>query len=201
MPVKGTAAGGQLNWGLESRPMDPNDVCGDLGEVWEEGGYTYFAVADGLGHGPGAREAADAALQSFHAAGAISPDGMMQRAHSEISRTRGCAALVGRFDASKSILECASVGNIYFKDLRGKSYVIPDAGILGHQVRRISHTAIPLNPGDSFAVCSDGVSTRMVLDQLHIKDPLETAVQLVRDYGYSHDDATSLILYFKEAAS
>ena len=59
-----------LAWGVASRPAPGEIVCGDAHRLQQAGSAALLAVADGLGHGVEAREAALAALIQLY------PDGL-----------------------------------------------------------------------------------------------------------------------------
>ncbi|MET0334111.1 MAG: ATP-binding protein, partial [Rhizobacter sp.] len=77
-------------------------VCGDAYAVQANGDKVRVIVADGLGHGPGAEEASQAAVKVFEAAAADSPPSqVLERAHGALRITRGAAVALVHLDATR----------------------------------------------------------------------------------------------------
>ncbi|HEY0823334.1 MAG TPA: ATP-binding protein, partial [Ramlibacter sp.] len=74
-------------------------VCGDGWGFVLDGNRTAMMVADGLGHGPDAAEAAEVALQAFGEEPMADPRQLLQRTHQALRRTRGAAVMVLQADA------------------------------------------------------------------------------------------------------
>ncbi len=184
---------GDLRWGLTTRALMPDQPCGDVGRVWESEGRVFVALADGLGHGESAFEAAQATLESFQKHDTKPVEEMMILTHAAVSHTRGCAVFLARLDPVRNEAECVSVGNILFRSSRPEAHaVLALPGILGHVMRKARPAVIPWHPGDWMVLCSDGVSTHFSADELGEGSALDRSEELVRSYGHPHDDASAL---------
>jgi negative regulator of sigma-B (phosphoserine phosphatase) len=71
------------------------------------------AVADGLGHGPEAREASNRAIEVASGRRHLRPNEIISALNVELAETRGCAMCVIRFSKQDRAIECASAGDVH----------------------------------------------------------------------------------------
>jgi len=100
---------GPRAWGGVS--VGVNDVCGDGWAVAELDHAIAVAVADGLGHGPKASLAAEAALTAF-AAQPADIDSLAARANEAVRNTRGAALTACLIDRDRQELRYLALGNV-----------------------------------------------------------------------------------------
>src|SRR5690606_39656150 len=72
-----------------TRPMTGQTICGDALAVRHDDGVPSLLVADGLGHGPLAAVASDAAVRAFLDAPSGPPVALLERVHAALGGTRG----------------------------------------------------------------------------------------------------------------
>jgi hypothetical protein len=121
-----------------------------------------LVVADGLGHGREAREAARACVATALTA-AEAPDRLLRAAHDRIRGTRGSAATAAFIRAAE--LEVAGAGNVQavLVDRRGGRRFGGSAFTLGSAVSRppaFHVDRVPFARGDALVVYTDGITTR-----------------------------------------
>ncbi|WP_207915394.1 SpoIIE family protein phosphatase [Micromonospora sp. 15K316] len=183
-----------------TRPLSGETASGDGYAVRTIEGRRQVLVADGLGHGPLACAASDAAVTAFHAAPPGSPAAVVQHLHRSMSHTRGAALAVAELPLSSSgVLRYAGLGNIAAQvvaaDGRRRGLVsLP--GIAGHQRPVIREYEYPFEAGAVLVMHSDGVVDRWRLDDLPglvERSPLVIAATLLRDAGIRRDDACVLV--------
>lgn len=187
-----------LQLGAVRIPHPGESVCGDAW-AWHprpEGGQV--VVADGLGHGPGAAEAAGEAVRVFREHPALAPAEALQRMHGALRATRGAAVAVADLDAVKGEVRFAGVGNIAgtVVGAAGHHNMVSHSGIVGHQMPRQQEFTYPWPPGALVILHSDGVTTRWSLDRypgLAGRDPSLVAGVLFRDFARENDDATVVV--------
>lgn len=188
--------GGVLEVGAVSVPAPGETVCGDGWAVTEdESGVVSVLVVDGLGHGPGAAEAADAARRAFAATQSLAPGVRLQRVHTALQGTRGAAGAIAEVDPGRGRLRYAGIGNIsgVVHTADGTQSLVSHNGILGHQLRAVQEFVHPWPAGAVLVMHSDGVATRWSLDRypgLAARHPALLAGTLFRDFCRGRDDAT-----------
>jgi anti-sigma regulatory factor (Ser/Thr protein kinase) len=177
-----------------SRPMTGQEACGDAVSIRysDDGRITVLAV-DGLGHGPLAAQAADAAVRAFDDDDLGGPQATVLALHRAISGTRGAALAVTEIDRSQRCVTFAGVGNIAAwlvtdDDRRG---LMSSPGIVGHQLRRVQEQRVEVAQGARVVLHSDGLTSKwQPFPTLLRRDPLLAAAALLRDAGVRHDDAS-----------
>ena len=153
-------------------------------------------VADGLGHGPLAREAAQTALSAFRTAPATEPPArVLEECHSGLRATRGAAVALVEVDAAGGAIRYAGVGNIATAVFDGASAtrLVSLNGTAGLGVVRPREFAYRWTRASVLVMASDGLQTRWSLGDhpgLAERDPALIAAVLHRAHSRGRDDAT-----------
>lgn len=179
-------------------------VCGDAwqAELAPDGAQLRVLVADGLGHGPEAARAADAAAALLRgragASPAPSPSAVLNAAHAALRGTRGAAGALALLDTGARIVTFAGAGNIAGRVLSGLEdrSLMSQHGTLGVQVRTLNDLVYPWPPHACVVLHSDGLGTRWQLgpDAALLQcDPGVIAAWLWRDHVRGRDDATVVV--------
>ena len=171
-------------------------VCGD-GWGWRlrPGRLTMF-VADGLGHGLGAHEAARVTSDVFARHHERSPKELVEDAHAALRPTRGAAVAFIAIDLEFGIATYAGLGNIAGAILltSGKRHnLVSHNGTAGHNAGRIQEFSYPLPSGAVLVMASDGLQTHWHLERysgLQAKPATVIAATLYRDFSRRRDDVT-----------
>src|SRR4051812_4375342 len=177
--------------------MEGEPVAGDAFAVAEVGGRTRIIVADGLGHGPAAHDAAAAALATFaQERGSLTE--ALEAIHRALRPTRGAAVSLAEIEPSKRTVSYAGIGNISGAIVGGDRMrsLVSHNGTVGHAIRRIQEFDYELPVGGSLVLHSDGVRSRWSLDGyagIGKRDPLMLAAALYRDFARGRDDATAVV--------
>jgi hypothetical protein len=173
--------------------------CGDAFAVVESPLTWTFLVADGLGHGPLAADAAARAVDVLHAAGAgADPARVLQRAHEALRGGRGAAIGVGVVTRATGAIRYAGIGNVSARVVtrdRGRSLVSLN-GTVGVQMPSPKEFDCVWPAGGVLVVHSDGIDTRWDLGRdptLAARDPAVVAGALYRDHARGNDDVTVLV--------
>jgi anti-sigma regulatory factor (Ser/Thr protein kinase)/serine/threonine protein phosphatase PrpC len=179
-------------------PIAGETRCGDAWEYQDQSGRRLIMVADGLGHGAAASDAAQEALAAFRSNLHKSPKEIIEAAHGRLQKTRGAAVAVAEMDFERQVVHYAGVGNIAGAIVaNGKSRsLVSHNGIVGHVSETIREFSFPW-PQDAFLIMhSDGLTARWNLDQyqgLQLKPPSLIAAVLYRDFKRGRDDATVVV--------
>jgi anti-sigma regulatory factor (Ser/Thr protein kinase) len=185
------------SYGAVSVAMPGEEVCGDAWAVVQNGATTTLFVADGLGHGPTAAEAAVEAVRLFRHFRGHQVSTLLEYINGGLRATRGAAVSVARHDRSSHQVVFGGIGNVagglVSKNELRRMVSMP--GTAGYSVRKIQSFQYPFE-GGFIILCSDGISTGWTLDhypKLGAVDPTLIAALLYRDFGRQRDDTTVLV--------
>jgi anti-sigma regulatory factor (Ser/Thr protein kinase) len=187
-----------LEVGTVSLPKPGEDVCGDRWAAAWFPDRTLILVADGLGHGPGAADAALEAVRTFHEQAALSPTAIVEAIHAALRSTRGTAVAVAEVSLLRKDVRFAGLGNIggMVFSTEGSRQMVSHNGTAGHVARKIQEFTYPW-PADALLVLySDGLLTRLHPERypgLIKHHPDLVAATLYRDYVRGRDDATVVV--------
>jgi serine phosphatase RsbU (regulator of sigma subunit) len=175
-------------------------VCGDNWIVrWSADGWV-CAIADGLGHGLVASQAATAIVEALRGTTANrTPVELVEAAHRAAKPTRGAAVGIAVLDRPKGLLRFAGVGNIAALVVNGteRRHLVSYNGIIGHDYRKVAEFSHPWHPQSLLLLHSDGIATQWDLDRypgLLSRDPSLIAGILYRDFKRGRDDATVVVV-------
>ncbi|MEH1026391.1 SpoIIE family protein phosphatase [Micromonospora profundi] len=207
LPGRGTVLAVQVwpaapprpSWaGALTRPLTGETVSGDGYAVRVVEGRHQVLVSDGLGHGPLAAAATEAALAAFRDAPASPPAAVVSHLHRSMSHTRGAALAVAELVPEEGVLHYAGLGNIAGMVVEGggqRRGLVSLPGIAGHQRPTVRGYDYPFGPGALLVMHSDGVVDRWRLTDypdIAGHSPLVVAATLLRDAGTRRDDACVL---------
>lgn len=183
--------------GAVSVPMPGQAVCGDSWGVSAGQEQTTVLVADGLGHGPEAAEAAVEAVRLFHRFNGHHAPTLLEYVHGGLRATRGAAVSVARLHSGSGKLIYSGVGNvagvIFANGELRRMVSMP--GTAGHNARKIQAFEYPFTTG-LVILHSDGIASSWTLDRypnLTARHPTLIAAVLYRDLTRHRDDATVLV--------
>ncbi len=179
--------------GIYGRPCPGEEVSGDDGAYLRHGDFTAVVVADGLGHGPWAREASERAMTAL---GTGAPADIVREADRLLVGTRGATMAALRCDHRAAVVEHASAGDVasHLERAGRGSRLAGQSGTVG--VGRLTGLRVeqePLSAGDVLIVATDGVTSAGDAVRAGSRHPLLVAHQLVRDFSRPTDDALALV--------
>jgi anti-sigma regulatory factor (Ser/Thr protein kinase) len=174
-------------------------VCGDAWAVAANGPSTFVMVADGLGHGPDAAEAARAAVDVFAADPRMSPRASIAAMHGRLRSTRGAAVTVLQLDGERSQIRCCGAGNVGARIISGDhdKTLLTQHGTVGVQIRTPEEVTVDWPAHALVVVHSDGLESRWEPGRLMPvlrRDPTLAAALLLRDHRRDRDDSTVVVL-------
>jgi len=185
--------------GIARRAFYDAKECGDACGYWEPDGKLVMCVIDGLGHGPLAAAAADAALDCVAADPAQPLPVIFENCDAALVGTRGAAMGIASVDNATGILTYAGVGNTRIAIGRTSAKILTNNnGIVGDglRFRRLSTRTVPLSPNDLVLMYTDGLKTGIGLgDYGHalFADPQRLAERILQDWRRGTDDAAVLV--------
>lgn len=175
------------------------DSCGDDWALVTVAERAKVMVADGLGHGPVAAEAAAAAARAFRESAGTSLEAILRRAHAALHSTRGAALAIAELDPVAGTIRFAGVGNVAAAAVMAsgdRRSMISLNGIVGHEMRRVQEVTYPWPDDGLVLVHTDGLGTHWKLARypgLHRKHPSLVAGILYRDHWRQRDDVTVVV--------
>src|SRR6266550_7570922 len=101
-----------IDWGVASRALPGEVVCGDLHLIKPIPEGVLLAVADGLGHGDEATVAAKTALAILEEHSEEPLEALVTRCHDSLRKTRGAVMTVATLNSFEGRLTWLGVGNV-----------------------------------------------------------------------------------------
>jgi anti-sigma regulatory factor (Ser/Thr protein kinase) len=185
--------------GVISQAIRGETVCGDGWGSKCTADRSLFMVADGLGHGAMAAEAAREAERVVAQADSNSLAIIIRDCHDALKKTRGAAVAMAAIAKDLGTLSFAGVGNISATLLHehGRRGLASHNGTLGHQMHRIQEFNVPWNADSLLVMHSDGLGSKWDLNEypgLARKHPSIIAAVLYRDFSRERDDVTVMVV-------
>jgi anti-sigma regulatory factor (Ser/Thr protein kinase) len=180
-------------------PYPGEVVCGDAWTIVFDNNLLTLMMADGLGHGPDAASASNAAVTVIEDYQGQSPQALLQRTHTALQKTRGAAVAIGQIDLAQGQLRFAGVGNIAASvfEVATRRHLLSHNGIAGSNLRKLQEFSHAWENGAMLIAHSDGLATRWDLDKyvgLAQSHPSLIAAVLYRDFTRGRDDVSVLVL-------
>lgn len=184
--------------GLICLPLAGESISGDAWATGCDGEKLTVLLADGLGHGPLAATASEAACMTLVNRPATSAAEVLRHAHLDLQGSRGAAVGVACIHSDPRRTTFAGVGNIAGCVLQdGKSHhLVSHNGIVGSNLRKVQEFDFPWSPDSLLIMHSDGIRTRWDISQypgLALLYPALVAAVLYRDFNRPNDDTTVLV--------
>jgi anti-sigma regulatory factor (Ser/Thr protein kinase) len=202
-PKNGSAinrtAGSGFDVGAVALAAPGEAVCGDAWSVVRDGRRLALLVADGLGHGPIARQAAIAAVDEFEIDTFRGPSAVLLRVHEGLRATRGAAVAMAQLDRDDDEIIFSGAGNISGRLISGVGdrSLMSQNGTAGVQVRSLRDVRYSWPDHALLVMHSDGLTTRWSVDKAHgllQRHPSVIAAWLVKDHTRGPDDVTVVVL-------
>jgi anti-sigma regulatory factor (Ser/Thr protein kinase) len=175
------------------------EVCGDAWSWRQREGRLALFVADGLGHGIHAHDAATAAVGAFTSGHERSPGVVISDVHAALRPTRGAAVAMFAVDLERRTGVFAGLGNISGSVLQpagGRHSMVSHNGTAGHSAARIQEFSYPVPPQSTIVMFSDGLASHWDLSPypgLLQRPPALIAGVLYRDFSRRRDDVTVVV--------
>ena len=156
-------------------------------------------LADGLGHGREAAEAAQEAVTIFRKRQDKAPGEILSFVHDALKKTRGAVAAVAEIRPGTGMLTYAGIGNISASVVTGGSSraLVSHNGTLGAITSRIQEFQTPWKSDSVLVMHSDGLQSKWDLSTyagLISRQPAIIAAALLRDFRRKRDDASVVVV-------
>ena len=175
------------------------DICGDDWSWRRREERLAIMVADGLGHGLLAHQAATMATRVFATRSEEAPGSVIAAVHGALRASRGAAVAMLAIDLDRGTARYAGLGNIAGAILHAagtRQSMVSQNGTAGHTAPRVQEFSYPVAANSVVVMQSDGLATHWDLAAypgLRLKHPSIVAGVLYRDMSRRRDDVTIVV--------
>ena len=193
----------RFQWGVVNCPAPNEQVSGDTWRIAFDQNRLSIMVADGLGHGPQAFEAANTAAKVFDESPYCDHTAFYTRADRQMRGTRGAAIAVAQYRPLESLVQFTGVGNIS-ASIRSRGNVksrglVSHNGTVGVEMRKVQQFDSLAPDNSTIILHSDGLQSRWSLDEypeLSDRHAAVIAAILYRDFCRGRDDVTVCVVRY-----
>lgn len=204
MPEKTVISGQILDWGVASRALPGEAVCGDVHLIKPLPNGVLVAVVDGLGHGAEAAAAAIIALDVLNRHAGEPLTNIIRNCHEALLRTRGAVITAAWLEPGEGRISWLGVGNVEAMLIRpGRTAQIPVArallrnGIVGYSLPALQARTASVGPGDLLVFATDGVDVGFAETVAAGGPPQRLAEGVLDRYFKGTDDALVLVARYQ----
>jgi phosphoserine phosphatase RsbX len=198
---------GAIEWGLATQAMAGEPTSGDLEVVEAFSGGVLVGAIDGLGHGREAAEVARLAAGALAGHAGEPVASLVRLCHGALLETRGVVMSLASFNSVDLTITWAGVGNVNAMLVRGESTphqrretLLLRGGVVGFQLPPLSEDVLPLAPGDTLVLATDGVRPDFSEGLVLGPPPQELAERILAQHLKGGDDALVLVAQFMGSA-
>lgn len=189
-----------LDAGYAVQALAGEAVSGDvvLTRVHED--RALLVLADGLGHGAQAAEAATRCVGVLAMYAETNMPEAFAEAHRQLRGGRGAVAAAVLIDGRSMTVQSAVVGNIVVRqvgvrhDRSWSATAVATPGVLGSAFRKVPLQQSNLEAGDVVIMHSDGVRSHFEALQTRVSDARSAAKEILASHARGHDDASCVVV-------
>jgi len=213
-----------IDWGVASRAVPGEVVCGDCHLIKPIPDGVLLAVVDGLGHGDEATAAAQTAVALLEEHPEEPLEALVTRCHDALAKTRGAVMTVATLNPFEDKLTWLGVGNVEAVLLRAGNQpkaaeraplgearnpgplarttealferVVLRGGIVGYRLPELHSSTQPIQHGDLLAFVTDGISPGFPKDLSPDEPPQQLADLILERHFKGTDDALVLVVRY-----
>ncbi|MGH7530356.1 MAG: ATP-binding protein [Gemmatimonadales bacterium] len=180
-------------------PLHGESFAGDAWAYAWNAERAVFLIADGVGHGRLARDAAGAVIDVLRRHPELPAPELLQRANLATRGTRGAAAAVAEVSLKDACITYAAIGNTSASLLGGDGAsrsMVSHHGVLGASDRLVQPFQYPWNGTGLLVMHSDGLASRWDIRRypgLALRDPSVIAAVMYRDHARARDDVSVIV--------
>jgi anti-sigma regulatory factor (Ser/Thr protein kinase) len=192
----GAPRGARFCVGAVSRALPGETACGDGWLFQERPTGARLLLADGLGHGVHAAEAAQASIGIARERVSDVPTALLERVHAALRHTRGAAVAIADIDPAARVVRFAGIGNVSAILIPPSGRwvrMVSHSGTAGYEMRKAMKFTYPWASQSLLLMHSDGLGSNWSFDPypgLPLRHPSLVAAVLYRDHSRGRDDVT-----------
>jgi hypothetical protein len=189
-----------IDWSFSVVNPPGESESGDMALVKPVTNGVLVAAVDGAGHGREAANAARIAITTLteHAGEGIAA--LLRRCHLKLKGTRGAVMSLVSFDGERNEMKWLGVGNVSGLLVRRfdhpgptKEGILLKGGVLGYRLPPLQPQVIPVLPGDTVVLATDGIRPDFVKEVDAETPPDTLAARLCARYATGCDDGMMLV--------
>lgn len=195
-----------VEWGEAGSALE--GISGDLLVVADFPEGVLVAVLDGLGHGVEAAAASRAAGRLLRAHAHEPVTILVERCHDALRGTRGAVMTLASIDRRASSMTWTGVGNVEAILLRADRRAQPPrealalrGGVVGYQLPPLRAPTLPLLPGDTLILATDGLRSAFTTGLDVPGSPRDVAQAILARFSRGTDDALVGVVRYLGAPS
>lgn len=193
-----------VEWGVAARQMPGESICGDLHLVKPVDKGVLVVVADGLGHGRPAAEAAELAINVAAECGNEPLIRVLEHCNRKLRQTRGAVMSLAFFNALDNTMTWLGVGNVEGLLLhsvadgnRKKESLVLSAGVVGVRLPLLRAAVLQVAPRDTLIFATDGIRPGFEEVVTLSQSPDKTAQDILARDSLGTDDALVLVATYR----
>jgi hypothetical protein len=151
--------------GVASRTLQGQSVSGDAHVIIPFNRGLLVAAIDGLGHGPEAATASNAAVETLVECASQNVISVIKQCHEHLHGTRGVVMSIASFNAEENTMTWLAVGNVEGYVIRvdpsnrDRPCILMRSGVVGHSLPPLRADTIRINAGDTLVMATDGIKS------------------------------------------
>ncbi len=194
---------GLIEWAVAEVARAGQTESGDRYLVTTTPDGALVAVVDGLGHGADAADAAKVAVRSLERHAHQPVIALVRDCHHSLRGTRGAVISVASFTARDQAMTWLGVGTVEGLLLRAQATsprresLLLRGGVVGVHLPALAAEIVPVTPGDTLILTTDGVRSDFSNERLSHQDPPpKLADYILARWGKQNDDALVLVVRY-----
>jgi phosphoserine phosphatase RsbX len=179
-----------LEWGWAGSALELES--GDLHVVVPSPQGALVALMDGLGHGPEAAAAAQAAIPLLESDAGHPVADLVLRCHEGLRKTRGVAMSLASFDARDGSMTWTGVGNVdgvLLRPSKPARAILLRGGVVGYKLPALHVETIAVSRGGLLIMVTDGIRGGFTEHLSIAGAPMEIAESILLRFAKRSDDA------------
>lgn len=159
-----------------------------------------MAAIDGIGHGDEAAAAAETACRVLREYADEPVIKLAERCHESLRSTRGVVMSLAAFDAVHHLMTWLGIGNVegvlrrFGLPIDGtEESLLLRAGVVGSQLPPLRASVLPVAPGDTLILATDGVKSGFACGIGSAVAPQKAAQAILDGHSKRTDDALVLV--------
>lgn len=189
---------GILEVGIAERGLE--EPSGDTFVAAPYDGGVLVAVVDGIGHGPEAALAANAARDALSLRPEVTLSVALSECHRALRKTRG--AVMSLASVRAGVMTWVGVGNVegaLIPRLRSARTRLLAArgGVVGQSLPQLYAAELPIDTGDVLVLATDGISRSTLTVVDHLSSAQANADRMLAEGSTGTDDALVLVARYR----